>query len=306
MPGDPEQRQDVGGPGSAIAVRVASVNTSTPAPARPRPAPPARPAAARTAPRPGRRAVLAAAELAGARVQQALPQTRHRAPCGLCAALAHRLLRRRPRAGDADRPSRNRDGRRAGPGRRVCATSPSDTPAGPGPGDADVEQPALLLDLGRGLGVADRQRPLVHPARKTHPHSRPFAACSVASVTPSATGACWIAGPPVELGHERGQPGIRRGRPRSPRPSGPARLSDSQRSRTPPVPAGASADQPALASTSFTVSTSSAAWSSARAAPRSSTPPAAPRAARRIVRRPAAPTGSGARPAPARSSPTGR
>ena len=72
-------------------------------------------------------------------------------------------------------------------GRPARGTAPRTARAdSPGPGDADVEQPALLLDL-----LVGRARtwigsvPSTRPTRKTASHSRPLAACSEASVTPS-------------------------------------------------------------------------------------------------------------------------
>ena len=81
------------------------------------------------------------------------PQIRHRpgAPC-------------RPGVAESGAmPVRNRLRRRVrrppcGPGQRPGQRQP-----GPGPGDADVEQPAFLLDLLGCLGVLDGQRPVGQP-----------------------------------------------------------------------------------------------------------------------------------------------
>ena len=86
--------------------------------------------------------------------------------------------------------------------------------------------------------------PSASPTRNTASHSSPFAACSVASVTPSAAGACCAL---ARASSSATRSGSRAAGSRAARSSARATsaASDSQRARTAPLPAGGSADQPA-------------------------------------------------------------
>ena len=101
-------------------------------------------------------------------------------------ARARALRRRRARSSCG----RNRHGRRGRPpGDRGCAVRQPEPL--PGPGDPDVEQPALLLQLRRASSRTwSAACPSASPTRNTASHSRPLAECSEASVTPSTVGAC--------------------------------------------------------------------------------------------------------------------
>ena len=91
--------------------------------------------------------------------------------------------------------------------------------------------------------------PSVTPTTKTASHSRPLAACSEASVTPSTRRGVLRLGPLVELGDEVGQRRVTAGAAARSSASRASAASDSQRSRTAPAPSGGVADQPPPEST---------------------------------------------------------
>ena len=158
-------------------------------------------------------------------------QRHHRAACRRCGSSAagpsppRRAPTRRwtPRAPSAParRGSRRgtaRAGSTAGPPTPSASRPGTGSRRCAGPGDADVGEPALLLEL---LGVARATRrcgktPSSRPVRNTTGNSRPFAVCSVISVTtPSASASAsgiWSASAtsddPLEEVRERRRSGV--------------------------------------------------------------------------------------------------
>ena len=173
-----------------------------------------------------------------------------------------------------------------------------------GPGDPDVEQPALLLD---GLGVSAiviGSSPSEQPTRKTVSHSRPLAAWNEASVTPLTVGACWAE---ARSSSSRTSAGSRpRGRGRTGRRRAPRARTATPTARGPRRRSWRLAVQPAPSSTSR-------ARSGSGTDRRRTGPPRAsgrwrraPPCGRRTARRPGRGRGCRARPARSRRTRSGR
>ena len=225
MPLIAQQRRSVS-PGlvSAIACRVRSVNTtyagtfsSAGALDPPLPQPLEQLLVVR------RGAVLAAADLAlRGRAQRpaALAAVRH----ALALAPAGALLGRGLVRGDSG-PQPGQEARRLarGPAAGVARQGPGDRSRRAGAGHADVEQPALLLDRGRSLGVDDRHGALVHAGQEDRVPLQALGGVQGGQRDALGDRGVLLGGPAVEVARRsRASPASGARRPGAPRPARPA------------------------------------------------------------------------------------